>query len=68
MSPFSPVVLTEATVSIGLKISEWEHLFYNIRCPCCEAERAKTFISILPVQARYKSHAMASPPLKTYQN
>ena len=35
---------------------------------CCEADRAKTFISILPMQARYESHALASPPLKTSQN
>ena len=48
MSPVSPVVHTEATVSIGLKTySEWEHPFYNIRFPCCEAEHAKTFISIV---------------------
>ena len=38
MSPVSPVFHTEATVSIRLKTySEWEHPFYNIRCPCCEA-------------------------------
>ena len=54
MSPVSPVFYTEATVSIGLKniLRVWEHPFYNIRCPCCEAERAKTFLSILPTQAR----------------
>ena len=31
MLPVSPLFLTEATVSIGLKMySEWEHLFYNL--------------------------------------
>ena len=41
MSPVSLVFQTEATVSIGLKTySEWEHPFYSIRCPCCEAEHA----------------------------
>ena len=41
MSPVSPVFHTEATVSIGLKTySEWEHPVYNIRCLCCEEERA----------------------------
>ena len=28
--------------------SEWEHPFFNIRCPCCEAERAKTLPSRVP--------------------
>ena len=46
MSPVSPVIHTEAAVSIGLKTYlEWEHPFYNIGCPCCEAELAKTFLS-----------------------
>ena len=47
MSPVSPVFHTEATASIGLKNIlrvEWEHPFYNIKCPCWEAESAKTFI------------------------
>ena len=52
MSPVSPVFYTEATVWDSKMYSEWEHPFNNIRCPCCEAERAKTFLSILPTQAR----------------
>ena len=40
MPPVSPVFHTETTVSVGLKMySEWEYPFYDIRCPCCEAER-----------------------------
>ena len=54
MSPVSPVFHTEATVSIGLKPNaEWEHPLYTIRCPCCEAERAKTFM--------YHSHSAVYP-------
>ena len=39
--PVSSVFHTEATVSIGSqKCTRCEHPFHNIRCPCCEAERA----------------------------
>ena len=34
-------ILKQQWVLDSKKYSEWEHLFYNIRCPCCEAERTK---------------------------
>ena len=45
MSPVSSVFYTVVTVSIGPKMSsEWEHLFYNIKC-LLNGRALKTFLS-----------------------
>ena len=49
MLPVSPVFYTEQQWVLVLKMySEWEHPFYYIRYPCCEAEHAKTFMLMFP--------------------
>ena len=47
-------------ILISKTYSEWEHPFYNIKCPCCEAERAETISYSILSRFQVRTHTKAA--------